>query len=641
MKALIIYFLFSIGLFSSSIKEFSLSSFSDFQKGKLKGVQITQNGILLGVQIEELETFLEDVITFAFEGDYLYIGTANGVLYRFKENLEEMTKVEEGSITSLFQSKGKIFIGTSYPARLYLYENELKKLFDFEEKSIFAIFEDKNEIIIGTGGEGNIYKIKDGKLEKFFSSNQEGISEIFKRKNGDLIFGTTGRGLIYKIESGKAKVLYNSNYLEISNFFEGINGNLYFILNSFPRLEEKEKKEQFSSAIGVYENGVFKILKEFQDKQITSISYFDPLNCIIFGANDGKLYSLKDGKIGILYEFPQRIVSFILKNYILTSENSQIFKYKKAEKGSYFSEVLNPKRQAKWGKLFWTGEGNVSIYVRFGETEEINEFWEEFKGPCKERICNFDKVSSFAQIKVEIEGDGILENLLWISKPKNLPPEIKSFKVSKPGEVFLKQISQEGIIAEATNPDKYGIFTTIDWPPPEGKDKGLKKAYKKGYITLSWDVYEPDGEEVEYDLEYQIHGDKEWYPIFKGEKISFFSFDTTALPDGFYKFKLTAYDLPEREKVEEISQIFYIDNTQPEIRSKKEKGYYLIEIIDFSRILKVEASCNGNKWENLIPEDGVLDGEKELFKMDLKKECKFVIIRAMDSYYNVSTHLIK
>ncbi|MEJ5165897.1 MAG: hypothetical protein WHV67_02590, partial [Thermoanaerobaculia bacterium] len=378
-------------------------------------------------------------------------------------------------------------------------------------------------------------------------------------------------------------------------------------------------------------------LKEFTDRQIGTLSYFEPLDILIYGGNDNKLYSLKGEREGLLYEFQQKKVVFILKNYILTSESCQIFRYKKAEKGSYLSEVLDPKREAKWGKLFWLGDGNVSISARFGPTSEVDNFWTSFTPVCKERVCNFENISNFAQFKVEIEGEGNLENLIWLSKPKNLPPEIKAFKISKPGEVFLRPTSQEGIIAEATNPDRYGIFTTIDWPPPEGKDKGLKKAYKKGYITLSWDVSEPDGEEVEYDLYFQIYGEKDWYPIFEGEKITFFSFDTTSLPDGNFKFKLIARDLPEREAKEEISQIFYVDNTSPQIL-KKEGEKVLIK--DFSRILKAEYSCNGKNWENLKPEDGILDGIEETFEIKPKEKCNFITIRAMDSYYNVSTYLI-
>ncbi len=638
----ILFFLFfSLNLFSSSVKEFSLSSFSDFQKGKLEGIQITQKGLKLGILVEPLELIPEEVVTAAIENDFLYIGTSNGKILKFKEKLEEIGKIDEGIITALLNYKGKIYIGTSYPANLYLYDGEIKKIFEFKEKSIFAITIIDDEIFLGTGEEGNLYKIKNDEIQKIIETKQEGISAIFKRRNGDLILSTFGKGLIYKIEKDKEKVLYNSNYYQISDLCEDKEGNLYFLLSSFPKVEEKDKKSVLASAIGVYEKGIFKILKEFSEKQIATLFYFEPLNILIYGGSDGKLYGLEEEKENIFYNFSQKKVSFILKNFILTSESSQIFKYKKAEKGAYFSEVFDPKRESKWGKVFWAGEGNVSISARFGPTSEVDGFWSSFKNPCKEKICDFNEISNFAQIKIEIEKEGILENLFWLSKPKNLPPEIKSFKISKPGEVFLKQTPQEGIIAEATNPDKYGIFTTIDWPPPEGKDKGLKKAYKKGYITLSWEVFEPDGEEVEYDLYFQVYGEKDWYPIFENEKITFFSFDTTALPDGYYKFKLNAYDLPEIEKREEISQIFYVDNTSPQILSKKEKEKIIIKIKDPSRILKAEVSCNGKNWENLNPEDGILDGLEEEFEIIFQKECKFIVVRAMDLYYNIATYLIK
>ena len=539
--------------------------------------------------------------------------------------------------------KDKIYIGVSSPAKIYLLEkNGIKLLFELKEKKVLAMEEINGEIYFGTGESGSLYKIKGEKLEEILKIKEEGISAIYKTKNGEIFLGTYGKGLILKFDGKNSKILYNSELQQISQFSEDIENNLYFLASGFPKMDEKEKTQNVISVIGVYDkSGRLKKIKEFKDFFVTSISFDEKLNCLLYGGTDGKLYSLKDEKENLLYEFEQKEVSYIFKNFIITSNSCQIYQIRKANSGIYFSEVFDPKRSSKWGKIFWNGNGNVEISARFGEKYEVDESWSEFTPPCKDRVCFFEKTSSYAQIKVEIKEKGLLENLLWLSKPINLPPKIKSFKVLKPGEVFLKgSLPADNIVIEATNPDKYGMFTTIDFPPPEGKEKGLKKAYKKGFITLMWEVLEPDNEEVEYFLDFQADGDSKWFSIFKAEKITFFSFDTTALPDGFYRFKLTAQDLPKREKVEEFSPLVYFDNTSPEIKFKKEKNFFLINVKDSSRLIKAEFSCDGAPFKISDPEDGILDGLEENFKLK-DENCSFLIFRAMDSFYNISTVNLK
>lgn len=645
MKKFFIFLFFSSILFSSSVKEFSLSNFEEFKKGKLDGLQITEKGLSLGLSFEEKEKIPEEGLSFAMETNEGIIFSSIGTnkIYLYDKEIKEIGKIEEGIITSILEFKDKIFIGVSSPAKIYLLEkNEIKLLFELKEKKVLAMGEVNGEVYVGTSESANLYKIKGEKLEEVLKTKEEGISAIYKTKKGDVFLGTYGKGLILKFDGKNSKILYNSELQQITQFSEDRDNNLYFLASDFPKMDQKEKIQNVISIIGVYDKkGRFNKIKEFKDFFVNSIFFDERLNSLLYGGTDGKFYSLKDEKECLLYEFQQKEVSFIFKNFIITSNSCQIYQIKKAQKGIYLSEVLDPKRSSKWGKIFWNGDGNIEISVRFGEKNEIDESWSEFTLPCKDKVCSFENISSYAQIKVEIKGEGLLENLLWISKPINLPPKIKSFKILKPGEVFIKgALPSDNTIIEATNPDKYGMFTTIDFPPPEGKEKGLKKAYKKGFITLIWEASEPDNEEVEYFLDFQASGDNKWFPVFKGEKITFFSFDTTALPDGFYRFKLTAYDLPEREKVEEFSPLIYFDNTPPEIKFKKEKEFFIINVKDKSRLIKAEFSCDGNPFKISKPTDGILDGLEENFKLK-SENCSFLVFRAMDSFYNISTINLK
>ena len=67
MKFFFVFLFFSSILLCSSIKEFTLSTFDEFKKGKLDGLQITEKGLSLGLSFEKKEKIEEEGISFARE----------------------------------------------------------------------------------------------------------------------------------------------------------------------------------------------------------------------------------------------------------------------------------------------------------------------------------------------------------------------------------------------------------------------------------------------------------------------------------------------------------------------------------------------------------------------------------------------
>lgn len=282
------------------------------------------------------------------------------------------------------------------------------------------------------------------------------------------------------------------------------------------------------------------------------------------------------------------------------------------------------------------------VSVRFGNQEKPDASWTPFSTPCTDTLCTASGSGRWAQVKLVLDHDSSVEYLSWAYRTVNAPPEIRLFSVMEPGEIYVKPgTSADNVVIEATNPDRYGMFTSVSAPPPEAKDQDKgKKYYMRGYRTLAWEVFDPDGDEVQAALEFQKEGESAWMPVFEKEKITIFAFDTQVLPDGAYRFRLTVSDVPEGEKAQEISPLVIVDNTPPQISSKMEGGDLLIEVTDaMSRLWKVEWSADGKPFKDLRPEDGILDGPRETFRLsgdDIKGK-SFIVVRAVDVFYNAIT----
>src|SRR6185295_3347826 len=100
-------------------------------------------------------------------------------------------------------------------------------------------------------------------------------------------------------------------------------------------------------------------------------------------------------------------------------------------------------------------------------------------------------------------------------------------------------------------------------PPP-------RRLLRKGYRTLTWKATDADGDTLTYDIEFKPEQAGRWVPLKKGLREAFYSFDTAALPDGDYVFRLTATDQesnPEEAKSSSReSTAVTVDNTPPVIR---------------------------------------------------------------------------
>ncbi len=199
-------------------------------------------------------------------------------------------------------------------------------------------------------------------------------------------------------------------------------------------------------------------------------------------------------------------------------------------------------------------------------------------------------------------------------------------------------------MVEATNPDDYGIFTSLD--SPREKNEGGKKVFRKGFRTVAWRAHDENGDSIRYSLSFRRVGGDHWLRLRDNIEETSINFDTSQLPDGRYELRLTATDAndnpdnPQTDAKEGVE--FQVDNTPPVITVASEGDDVVIHVSDKTATIgKVEYAIDAQKWVRLIPLDGLNDSGNETYRLKRSAVAgKFVIIRAVDSFFNVATESI-
>jgi hypothetical protein len=222
---------------------------------------------------------------------------------------------------------------------------------------------------------------------------------------------------------------------------------------------------------------------------------------------------------------------------------------------------------------------------------------------------------------------------------RNAAPVVEAFFAMGPNEVFARSGTGGANVFETSAPDEKGIFTSLEEARPETPPR---KLLRKGYRTLTWKTTDSDGDTVVHVLEFRPVSSDRWVPLKSDVRETFYSFDTTSLPDGEYVFRVTASDEesnPEEGKSmsRETSPVV-IDNTPPSLKRTASRGALGVEVVDeASPITDFEYSVNARDWVRVEPEDGLSDSRREMYRIELAPGDRggYLLIRATDAARNV------
>ena len=333
--------------------------------------------------------------------------------------------------------------------------------------------------------------------------------------------------------------------------------------------------------------------------------------------------------------------------------------------GTYTSAALDAGQIAQFGVLRWRGElpagSELAFAFRSGVSAEPDRTWSEWTpwGSSPPSAADAREAGEIAladvpnaryvQWRARLKAaDGAPPTLVAVElsyRQQNLRPRIERFAAMAPGQILVPaSFNPANEVFEPVSPDRNGIFTTLETAAEP--DSRLKTLWKKGYRTLRWKVGDDNGDDLEFALAFrpaESAGDA-WLPMVDELDDDHYSFDATALPDGVYRFRLTASDHPdngpdETLTAEQVSEPVVIDQSPPELAGVERRGDALrVTVADaLSPLRDAEWSADGAEWQPAVAEDGLIDGRREVFVVKPPKGAHFVVLRVIDAAFNVIT----
>ncbi len=379
----------------------------------------------------------------------------------------------------------------------------------------------------------------------------------------------------------------------------------------------------------------------------------DPGAVLAATGPNGKLYRIGVGRASLERTFDEKQITALGVDFVGTNSATGLYRLSGGPRqGEYVSGVKDTGRTSRFGAFRWEGDlpsaTKAEFSFRSGESSAPDGTWSAWTPYAA--LKRSDTVPApparFLQFKVRLSAEGSkvpsVRRVEAAYRNRNAAPVVESLIALGPNEVFARSASGGSNVFETTAPDEKGIFTSLEETKAEGAPRRL---LRKGYRTLTWKATDADQDSLSYDIEFRPSGSAAWLPLRRNLKETFYSFDTTSLPDGDYVFRLTASDAeanPEDKKTgSRESSPVRVDNTPPAIRrTGGGNGTFEFEATDSaSPILEAEYSVDAKEWVRIEPKDGLSDSLTESYAIPLAglSRAGFLLIRATDLAHNVAS----
>ncbi len=628
---------------------------------------------------------------------YRLRGTELKAIYKAAEPEIYAVVVRDGAVYAASSPNGKIY-------KIDPNDGKATVFFDPKQAYIWALKVAPNgDLIAATGVEGKLFRITpQGEGKVIFTAPETHVRSLAIRHDGVILAGGSGKGRIYEIRpDGTTHALYDSALTEISSIYVDSNGVGWAAgaSNVLPasapkpagakpasasagsgstaemKSESAESSTTPSVSVGfsfdegtagaqpgsselykINPDGFVETARKFEREMIYAVSGGPNGSILLCTGPQGRIYSFKNGEVALIATVPEKQIVSLDDDRgaaLITTTNSGAV-YRMDSAPSPHAEYRSVARDVEHFSYFGhyriegddVGGGRVAIAFRSGNTGTPDSTWTPWSAPSTQPEGSVGvSPGRYLQWKMTMPqpaSNMVIDSVTVGYINRNIAPVIDSVSVLEPGVVVISSsYPASPQVLEATNPDEYGIFTSLDSPratPEQGK-----KMFRKGYRTIAWRAHDENGDNLRYSLSFRAKGSEKWLRLRDKLDENQMNFDTSQLPDGRYELRIVASDAldnPEMPLTDTREGIdFTVDNTAPAITVTPGGSDLVVRVTDkLSTIGKVEYSADAQKWTRLVPADGVADSRDETYRLSRSAVAgKFVVVRAVDSFYNVAT----
>ena len=346
--------------------------------------------------------------------------------------------------------------------------------------------------------------------------------------------------------------------------------------------------------------------------------------------------------------------------------------------GTYESRSFDAQLFSQWGRLDWWGPLPASVdkgaqkssassvasrlefFVRSGNSEDPGKEWSRWFGPYSRPGSSTEcPPARFVQWKTVIHDGRSGNGIGWVSLaylPRNVAPVIDGIAVQDPGvraqaNVIIQTGQQASVnLRQPQAPNPTGVVITQSSSPVrfEQPPQGFQQ---KGFQSVLWAAHDDNDDELRFAVYFRGENETEWKLLKDKLEQKFYSWDSTALPDGAYYLKIVATDAPSNPPAQALtaereSERFVVDNTPPAVEGLKVAVGRLQTNIQFaardatSIIERAQYSIDGGDWIIVTPKGGISDAPEEQYDFSigtLPPSEHTVAVRAYDHFDNVGS----
>jgi hypothetical protein len=640
----------------------------------------------------------------------LFVSDAKGVTLLFtapEPNLTAVAVAPDGSVVCASSPNGKVY-------RVNPKESDPAKagaiLGDPKEAAIWALaFGTDGTLYVGTGNKGRVYrKTPSGTLELFHEIEDVHVRTLLAGPDGTLYAGTSDRGLVVAMGAKGVRTLHDFSRPEVTGLALDGKGVLYAAASqadtsagraavletrgprptptptpapgpaeeapkggvsitataSATRPSASSSSASNSEIVAIAPDGFVEPAWTFPDEAVFALRFDAASGSLLVATGPrGRLYAWKDRAVRLLAQTGEKLVVSAPAAgagfAAVTNGASGILRPAAAPApASFVSAVKDAVRLSTFGRVRWEGAApagsSVALSVRSGNSEKPDATWSAWTpaaggGEAKVPVARFFQWKADLAPGAKGESPSV-ERVEMTYAERNARPVLENVAVLEPGVVFGRAGSPGTGVLSVTNPDENGIFAGLDQPrdgaPSDGPGRRL---WRKGFRTITWKGVDPNGDVLRYEVDARREGGP-WFPVRKDVEESFLSFDTTALADGRYRFRVTATDRlsqPEGEALVAVEEsgVALVDNTPPvlKVESRKADGntveLRILATDALSPVVRAEGSLNADRWRILAAEDGAADSPVERFVFRVEKPAgpSVLAVRVLDAAGNVAT----
>ncbi len=611
----------------------------NFYRGKWDGAAITREGIFLSYsykKVADIDELVTDVIK---KGKYIYAGTSDGNIYLIRNGKKKEIFNSGGNYIVFGRYKNLLLAGISPQGKLFRIKgNKVSPYLNLDADYIWNITTNKKgDIFAATGPDGKVFRIKNGTKDLYFQVKAKNVISLMFYNNV-LYAATSYPGLIYKIYSKKKGEVYFDPLLDEVRGI-GFSADTMYVAGN------KGNDESVQGVVLMINDGVDTL---YTGGIIISSTQWKG-RMLVGESKDGEVGWLKNGKIVILYDFPEKKITTLKSfgdNIMIGTGTGAIYlaRNRYSNAGSFITDVMDGGIGVKWGRITTDAKlpkgTKVHFFARGGFTSLSDSSWTEWKSVTGQIPVNSRFIQLKAKLSTAVNNKTPIIRKIFISyKGENRAPVIKAMQVLPPGigwgagqsaiPLGRKPLSQEDIIQYK----KMGI---------ELKDGAFYIPHSLRCITF--DVKDPDGDPVNVTLVLKMKNSEFSDTLCTDVHGNAFFFDNTTFPEGKYILRIIAKDAPQgnisKTTSKQINLI--IDNSPPvfqdiKVFSNKNKLFVQGGVEDkLSTIQTVLINIDGKRWKPIEAKDKIYDESKEEFQGEytVSKRKHRISLKVLDTMNN-------